>query len=164
MLKITIELVSAVTRTTSEIGRMYIANDGARSSSDPSLGDYLVAVCRRGDPRVPRELYTDPDMDAIELAAPKATRAGAVKEYPRLAYNVWRLIARACLAAFPEEMPRSSKKPGVFHALNGEVMRGLKSMATAAYATSKLEPGYFGDNEPYVQAARAWLDAANADE
>lgn len=73
-----------------EIGRTYIANVGG----DTTLGNYEVAVCRRGTIAVPRP---------IDPSGPKATRAGEVKGYPRLAYNVWRLIARAILAAFPEE-------------------------------------------------------------
>jgi hypothetical protein len=82
-----------------EIGRMYIANDDRRSRLDPSRGDYHVAVCRRGTTAVPREIYgSDGPADM-----PKAARAGSVQDYPRLAYNVWRLIARSLRSAFPEE-------------------------------------------------------------
>lgn len=80
-----------------EIGRLYIANVGDTSERNPALGDYDVAVCRRGTKRVPKPL--DPD-------GPAPTRAGHVSGYPRLSYNVWRLIARALLAAFPEESVR----------------------------------------------------------
>lgn len=73
-----------------EIGRMYIANVGGTVER----GDYDVAVCRRGTMEVPQPV--DPE-------GPKATRSGEVKNYPRLSYNVWRLIARALLSAFPEE-------------------------------------------------------------
>lgn len=73
-----------------EIGRMYIANVGGTSIR----GDYEVAVCRRGSQAVPKPI--DPD-------GPKSTREGKVFGYPRLAYNVWRLIARALLVSFPEE-------------------------------------------------------------
>src|SRR5262245_44304396 len=104
MLKVTIELISAVTGNTSEIGCMYIANDGRRSVEDPALGDYRAAVCRRGTDAVPRELFDTAGWSAEALARhPKATRSGEVKDYPRLAYNVWRLISRALVAAFPEE-------------------------------------------------------------
>lgn len=74
-----------------EIGRTYIANDGTGTAD---RGDYQVAVCRRGTNAVPAPINPD---------GPKATRTGEVKDYPRLAYNVWRLIARALLSAFPEE-------------------------------------------------------------
>ena len=60
----------------------------ARGMIDPA------AVCRRGDTAVPKP---------INPRGPSPTRRGAVTGYPRLAYNVWRLIARACLSAFPEE-------------------------------------------------------------
>lgn len=84
-----------------EIGRMYIANDGRRAAIDPSRGDYHVAVCRRGTTDVPREIYgvESPGPDSM----PTAARAGSVQNYPRLAYNVWRLIARALRSTFPEE-------------------------------------------------------------
>lgn len=73
-----------------EIGRLYIANVGG----DAARGDYEVAVCRRGSTAVPAP---------IDPSGPKATRAGGVRSYPRLAYNVWRLVARALQACFAEE-------------------------------------------------------------
>lgn len=81
-------------RDAKEIGRMYIANDGTRG---PSRGDYQVAVCRKGSTKVPREMF------ALEYDLPKAARTGHVLNYPRLSYNVWRLITRALKSAFPEE-------------------------------------------------------------
>ena len=92
MLVIKIELWSARTGKQSEIGRMYIANDG--DADDPKIGDYTAVVCRRGSEAVPKPL--DP-------YGPKATRIGSVEAYPRLAYNVWRLVLRALRSAFPEE-------------------------------------------------------------
>lgn len=74
-----------------EIGRMYIANDGEGSQD---RGHYDVAVCRRGTTAVP---------GTLSPTGPRPTRTGRVENYPRLAYNVWRLIARALLSAFPEE-------------------------------------------------------------
>ena len=74
-----------------EIGRMYIANDG---EGTVERGNYTAAVCRRGSTTVPQPLSE---------VGPRATRVGLVKDYPRLAYNVWRLIARALRSAFPEE-------------------------------------------------------------
>ncbi len=75
-----------------EIGRMYIANVGGHQER----GNYDVAVCRRGTSTIPQPI--DPE-------GPAATRTGKVLDYPRLSYNVWRLIARAVLQAFPEEQP-----------------------------------------------------------
>ena len=93
MIVVKIELWSAVTHERCEIGRMYIANDGRRSLEYPALGDYTAAVCRRGSEKVPAPL--DPD-------GPKATRTAEVRDYPRLSYNVWRLVLRALRGAFPE--------------------------------------------------------------
>lgn len=75
-----------------ELGRTYIWNDG--KSRDPHRGDYGVAVARK---------------NAIEAPYPeivtgrKSARTGVVRDYPRLSYNVWRLIIRALKSAFPEE-------------------------------------------------------------
>lgn len=76
-----------------ELGRMYIANDG---TGDAERGSYDVAVCRKGYRSVPAPI------DKRE-GAPRATRVGRVENYPRLAYNMWRLITRALKSAFPEE-------------------------------------------------------------
>ena len=89
MIKVTIELESAITGKTTKIGQMHIWNRGGGTAD---IGDYGVAVCRRGSFDVPFGQI------------PKATtRTGEVLNYPRLSYNVWRLIARALLSAFPEE-------------------------------------------------------------
>ena len=71
-----------------EIGRTYIANVGGNSKK----GDYEVAVCRRGTTECP---FSTDDI--------KASRTGQVTNYPRLSYNVWRLIVRSLRSAFPEE-------------------------------------------------------------
>lgn len=76
-----------------DLGRTYIANVGG----DAERGEYDAAVCRRGTTAVPSPV--DPD-------GPKPTRSSHVSNYPRLAYNVWRLIIRALLGAFPEEAAR----------------------------------------------------------
>jgi hypothetical protein len=75
-----------------EIGRTYIYNDGGTMTS----GDYQVRVCRRGR----FEKTTQDIRDAKGF-----TRTAAVTKYPRLAFNVWRLMIRALVAAFPEETP-----------------------------------------------------------
>lgn len=89
MIVVKIELWSAVTGKVKEIGRMYIANDG--SSDNPKRGDYKVKVCRKGS-------FDYPGWDDL-----KTTREGRVENYPRLSYNVWRLVTRALKACFPEE-------------------------------------------------------------
>ncbi len=104
MIRVTIELCplgNERPEAVKEIGRMYIANDGTGTID---RGDYKVAVCRRGSTEVPRELFPEGTFTGYEEGRPpKATRTGSVRNYPRLAYNVWRLIARSLLSAFPEE-------------------------------------------------------------
>lgn len=73
-----------------EIGRTYIANVGG----DVERGDYQVAVCRKGTTAVPAPINPN---------GPEATRTFEVKDYPRLAYNMWRLIIRSLRGSFPEE-------------------------------------------------------------
>lgn len=140
-----------------EIGRMYIANDGTTSVADPRFGDYRVAVCKRGTNAVPREVYdlSDPAQAqyAKDQGAPKATRAARVRGYPRLAYNVWRLIARAVTGAFPEEL--NTRKGRGEAVLDAEVLRGLQSLRQLA-AKGPLPV----EGEADRNAARAWLDAA----
>jgi len=76
-----------------EIGRTYVYNDGGTHDR----GDYKVRVARKNAP-------TDLLSRAIIEANPKVIlRTGEVKDYPRLSYNVWRLMIRALLSAFPEE-------------------------------------------------------------
>jgi len=66
-----------------ELGRMYITNDG---TGHEKRGNYNVAVCRKG---------------STDKKSP--LRTGRVEDYPRLSYNVWRLILRALRSSFPEE-------------------------------------------------------------
>lgn len=145
MIVVKIELWSAITHRISEIGRMYIANDGSGSAE---RGDYKAVVCKRGNDKIPRPL--DP-------AGPQPTRAGAIKDYPRLAYNVWRLIARACLATFPEE--RAPK--GVQPVLDARVMRGLQLIKE--HVRSMVGDIWTDTDIQSVGASLAWLDAAKAD-
>jgi hypothetical protein len=63
-----------------ELGRMLIANQGGTHKR----GDYGVRVLRKG-------------------SETKVLREGEVKNYPRLSYNIWRLIYRALKSTFPEE-------------------------------------------------------------
>ena len=80
MIIVRIELHSAVTGKVSEIGYMQIINDGTGKGA---RGNYDVNVMRRGS-------------TAIQ-------RTGRVDNYPRKSYNVWRLVLRALMSAFPEE-------------------------------------------------------------
>jgi len=89
MLVVKVELWSAITGKNEEIGRMYLANDG--TALTPSRGNYDVKVCREGS-------FKYAGWDKI-----KASRSARVEEYPRLGYNVWRLVTRALKAAFHEE-------------------------------------------------------------
>lgn len=91
MIKVTIELESAVTGKTTKIGQMHIWNEG--DSTDPNIGNYKVAVCRRDRFDVP-----------FGRVPKHISRHGKVTNYPRLSYTVWRLIARALKSAFPEEV------------------------------------------------------------
>lgn len=90
MLVVKIEVHSAIDGRVEEIGRTYIANDG---TGTPARGNYNVAVCRRGNTGIPETIG---GMEA-------AVRTGRVLDYHRNSYNVWRLISRALIAAFPEE-------------------------------------------------------------
>jgi hypothetical protein len=87
MLVVTIDLVSARTGERSMLGRMFVCNEG---TGTPERGNYTVEVCRKGS-AMPSGL------------GGHTQRTGEVKSFPRKSYNVWRLISRALLSAFPEE-------------------------------------------------------------
>lgn len=86
MLVLKLELHNANTDEISQIGQVIIANTGGTRER----GNYRVAVARKGDFNL-KSNWTKP------------LRQGKVEDYPRLSYNVWRLVSRALLAAFPEE-------------------------------------------------------------
>lgn len=87
MLVLKLELHSARTGEIKEIGRTIIANVGGTNEK----GDYICKVGRKRDSFDNRDVWKEP------------LRTGDVKAYPRLSYNVWRLVIRSLLAAFPEE-------------------------------------------------------------
>lgn len=87
MLVLKLELHSARTGEITEIGRTIIANVGGTNEK----GDYTCRVSRK------RKQFSNLDTWKEPL------RTGDVKNYPRLSYNVWRLVIRALLSAFPEE-------------------------------------------------------------
>lgn len=82
MIRITVELLSARTGIRSTLGVMDICNLGTRPFGDPR-GDYKGIVYRKGTKKV--------------------LRVGSVINYPRKAYNIWRLVSRMLRDAFPEE-------------------------------------------------------------
>ena len=89
MIVVRIDLISAVTGNTTRLGAATISNIGGSRK----LGDYTVKVARK--PHAVANAW-----DKIEA---QPLRTGEVKDYPRLSYNIWRLIIRALLSAFPEE-------------------------------------------------------------
>jgi hypothetical protein len=84
MIIVKIELHSAITGKVSEIGRMDIWNEGTGTEK---RGNYGVGVHRRHGGRMGKAFQ----------------RKGQVQDYPRLSYNIWRLVSRAIRSAFPEE-------------------------------------------------------------
>jgi hypothetical protein len=68
------------------LGRTFIWNKGGTRER----GDYGVAVMQKGEDEPPNQ-------------GGRGCRSGEVLNYPRLSYNVWRLILRALRSAFPEE-------------------------------------------------------------
>ena len=88
-----LELHSAITGKVTELGVVRIANVGG----DSHLNDYEVRVQRRNERELPN---TPADFEGWNKPT---TRTGEVRQYPRLSYNVWRLVLRALKATFPEE-------------------------------------------------------------
>ena len=86
MIVVKIELHSANTKQVTLLGTAIIHNVGGTKDK----GNYKIAVGNKS-----RLGLTD------VLATPQ--RVGEVNDYPRLSYNVWRLIIRALKSAFPEE-------------------------------------------------------------
>lgn len=75
-----------------EIARTYIFNKGGSHSR----GNYGVRVCRKA------KSFKAPTPETWKQNKGIA-RTGEVLDYPRLSYNVWRLVLRALRSAFPEE-------------------------------------------------------------
>lgn len=81
MIVVTIELwPKGIKSRRRELGRMLIDNQGGTVKR----GDYRVRVMRKG-------------------SETKVLREGEVNNYPRLSYNIWRLVCRALKGTFPEE-------------------------------------------------------------
>ena len=89
MLVVKVELHSAITGKVKLLGAAIIHNVG--TSHDGKLGTYGVCVAKK------------PDAHDLRKIMKKPLRTGEVLDYPRLSYNVWRLVIRALRSAFPEE-------------------------------------------------------------
>lgn len=88
MIVVKIELHSARTGFVTEIGRMHIANiTGNGQGRWEPRADYNVKLFRRRS----------------KGGCLSVLREGTVKDFPRLSYNVWRLVTRALKSVFPEE-------------------------------------------------------------
>ena|ERR1700761_6088212 len=96
MIKVTIELESAITGKTTVLGQMHINNKGSvhakETNNKAGRYNYGVAVSRKGD-------YSE----RFGTAPTTPLRTGEVRNYPSARYNVWRLVSRAIRSAFPEE-------------------------------------------------------------
>lgn len=84
MITLQLDLHSKRTGKTTSLGSAVIINDG--TSTDPKRGDYEISVARKN--------------------TGQTLRRGKIKKFPRLSYNVWRMVARLLLEAFPEEKPK----------------------------------------------------------
>lgn len=71
MIRVTVELVSAVTGKTTKLGEMTIANDGIESRENPKRGSYIAVL--RGK--------RNADMGSARVVS-----------WPRQARNVWDLV------------------------------------------------------------------------
>lgn len=87
MIVVKVELHSAITGQIKLLGAMIIDNVGGTAQR----GDYRVRVGKKSHAANLRKIMSAPQ------------RTGEVRDYPRLSYNVWRLVSRALLSAFPEE-------------------------------------------------------------
>lgn len=128
MIKVTIELLSALTGRTTKLGTTYITNDGKGTKE---LRNYDVRVMRKG----------------VENPMGRTAREGRIEKFPSERVNVWCLVTRALLAAFPEE--RKSARHAETQ-VNATVMQGLNMLAEYA---PPLE-------DTPVKAAREWLAAS----
>lgn len=87
MIIVRIELHSARTRKVTQIGEMWIDNI-SRTGNDSKRGNYRVRLLRRG---------------TAAGYGPKVQREGQVYDFPRLSYNIWRLVFRALKSVLTEE-------------------------------------------------------------
>ena len=88
MIVIKVELHSAITNKVTLLGTAIIHN---LATGTKERGDYECLVGHKSQ---------DGDLKQIMY---KPNRKSRVYDYPRLSYNVWRLVIRGLLGAFPEE-------------------------------------------------------------
>lgn len=88
MIVIKVELHSAITGQITEIARTVIWNTGGTRTR----GNYGVGVFKKS--KIAKSPFPHPE---------NFMRVGEVFDYPRLSYNVWRLVIKALCSAFPEE-------------------------------------------------------------
>lgn len=81
MIVVKIELHSAITGKVTQLGQMYISNDG---TGDFKRGNYLVEVMRKNSDSVQRQGY--------------------VPDYPRQSYTVWELVRRSLESVFSKKV------------------------------------------------------------
>jgi len=93
MILITVELLSARTHKRTPLGAAIISNDG--DHPDPAKGNYTIRVAHKSD--------VTSGLASIERILGKPLRTAQVRDFPRLSYNMWRLVLRALRGAFPEE-------------------------------------------------------------
>src|ERR1700744_5425952 len=92
MISVEVKLHSAITGKTTLLARMFLWN---RGDGDAKKGNYTALVVRKDKIDLPfHEVLHNKKAQA---------RTGEVLNYPRMSYNVWRLITRALKSAFPEE-------------------------------------------------------------
>lgn len=91
MLRITVELINANNGKRSILGVLDIWNV-SRLGASSKRGDYKGAIYKKGTAA-----------PAIPYRNGKVTREGAVEDYPRLSYPVWRLVLRMLRSMYPEE-------------------------------------------------------------
>ena len=99
MIVVKVELHGSFSGRVTELGRMLIGNTG--DTTGPR-GDYEVRVLRRKAKRIGTVGETE-DNPFHQWKKAAVIRKGEVKNYPRLSYNIWRLVLRALRDAFPEE-------------------------------------------------------------
>jgi hypothetical protein len=83
MIRIRVELMSAITGQTTELARMDIANDGIASSNNGNVGDY---ICRT---------YKGRSAEALDQA--QVQRTGKIAGWRRHDFHVWNLVSLALL-------------------------------------------------------------------
>ena len=88
MIVVKVELHSAVTKKITLLGQAIIDNIG--TTPDGKKGDYRVRVGSKNKLE-------------LDQVATEYLREGKIKDFPRLSYNIWRLVIRALKSAFPEE-------------------------------------------------------------